>query len=144
MTKRNKVLLGCLLVTLVATMGLRVYAGYMHLPGGNTVYDRTQPTPATFWHRQQKGSAEKGTLWPAERVWIFAETPRYYVHEASHTNAVVSHKYAFGFWEQEADGTVWPREDLGEAVADEDSVTFGGWHDVEWELDDSGILWPKE
>ncbi len=99
MTKRMRVLLGCLLVAFGAT---GVYAGFYHTPGGDTSYDAAVPGPASFWNRQQKGSAMRGTLWPAERAMIFPETTRYFTYAASPTNAVVFHKYAFGFWERDA------------------------------------------
>jgi len=141
MTKRIIALLGCLLVALVAT---GVYAGFYHTPGGDTSYDAAEPTPATFWLRQQRGSAIRGTLWPAVRPLIFAETPMYYSHSASPTNATVSHKVAFGFWEQDGSEILWVREDITDGIADDDTMVKGGWHDVEWELDDSSIVWPKE
>ncbi|MHC4616257.1 MAG: hypothetical protein ACYTEQ_00750 [Planctomycetota bacterium] len=129
---RKTILVGLMLVLLTV---LSVRAGYEHIVNGRTSWT-ARPTAVTAWLRERNRSV----LWPARKVQVFHDSIRHFNYAL--VGSITNHPLNLGYWEFDSNGILFPNDDL-EMIPTSAINVQGGWTDVEWYIDDDGIMWPK-
>lgn len=121
-----------MLFALAAVIAAAALAGWVHVPGGPTVWT-PEPTVATCWGRD--GQVGMTNLHPVFRVVIFDNT----IRTMTSSSTV---EYATGFWIMRPDGSVGVNPSLTTEMYGRRSSPHA-LTDIEWDLRTNGTIYPK-